>query len=151
MESGKHGNVKEIAATGYDRHAKTYDTWTQSRPEGLEIRLGMLDKLLSNISVTNEGHPAELKILELGCGSGDPVTLHLATNPTIGSVVANDISSTMLAMLDSNLAKVAQNAADKVTIAGGDMTALEIGFGTLDAVVAFYSIIHLEQDDQKKM
>ena len=114
----------------------------------------MLNKLLSHVAPQreNETHSySGLKVLELGCGAGDPVTLRLAAHSAIGSIIANDISSTMLTMLHSNLTQAGEEAESKIEAAEGDMMALDIGTGTLDAVIAYYSIIHLEQLDQLKM
>ena len=150
MTTTTYGDVKSIAAKGYDEHASKYNAWTQSRPDGLQLRLTKLEKLLAKLPAPPSSSPG-LRILELGCGTGDPTTLRLASNPAVSSILANDISSTMLTMLRANLAKAGPAADSKVETVGGDMNALDIVPGTLDAVVAFYSIIHLEQADQVKL
>ncbi|KAK4888612.1 hypothetical protein LTR27_012507 [Elasticomyces elasticus] len=153
MASGKFGNVKQISTEGYNDHAQSYHDWTQSRPKGLEIRQNMVSKLLNELGVS-EGASDKingLRVLELGCGAGDPITLRLAAHPAVASVVANDISSSMLAMLQTSLTKAGKTSEDKVEILEKDMMAFDFEPGTLDAVIGLYSLIHLEQEQQVDM
>ena len=105
-------------------------------------------------SIWNVVVRSSLRILELGCGAGEPVTLTLAAHPAVGSIVANDISNTQLEMLRDNLAKLdaeTGGAEGKVECMHGDMMALDFPEQSLDAVLAFYSIIHLVQDEQTEI
>ena len=87
-------------------------------------------------------------MLELGCGAGVPATQYLLQNekPTI-SVTANDISTTQLALAETNLATYK----DRLTIVQGDMLALSFPAESFDAVTGVYSIIHLPREEQTQL
>jgi len=154
MESNPQPDTKSIATSGYNEHAKSYDAWALSRPQGLEIRQGMVTRLFDGLGVSADPSMAEsknLRVLELGAGAGDPITLRLAANPAVESVVANDISSSMLNILRERLNSVGEADSTKVKTVEGDMMALDFEPGSLNAVIALYSIIHLEQKEQVEM
>ena len=60
---------KEIVQKGYDRIAEKYTAWTKT--VRIEERERYTDFILNNLESGS-------KILELGCGSGDPTTVRLA-------------------------------------------------------------------------
>ncbi|OQO00910.1 hypothetical protein B0A48_13599 [Cryoendolithus antarcticus] len=146
---------KQFIEEGYDKSAEKYLEWSRSRPVSMQHRLELVEKLYTHLGVSgNAGDDPsrELKVLELGCGAGEPVTLALASKPAIGTVTANDISKTQLDMLSESLSKLDDSSAGKkVKLAHGDMTQLEFPLKSLDAVIAFYSIIHLSPDEQVEM
>lgn len=129
-------DVKARLKASYDAMATEYNEWTTGH---FAIRLEYLDKLISKL-VERKGPKS---VLELGCGCGLPVSEKLLAYPDI-SVTANDMSSTQIALARENL----RNAGDRVTFLEGDMMKLDLAPGSLDAVVAFYSIIHLPRDEQ---
>lgn len=136
-------NLKSRMKESYDTIAKLYATnYTE---ENEPLRLGYLKTLLEHVGAAS---PASANILELGCGSGVPATKFLLENekPLI-SVTGNDISTSQLDLARSALAKYD----DRLTLVEGDMLSLSFSDGSLDAVTAFYSIIHLPRDEQSKM
>jgi SAM-dependent methyltransferase len=121
---------KQLIEQSYNLIAPRYLAWTSSTPSPREE---YTNKLLSLLSTSPRP-----KILELGCGAGIPCTQYLAQHAT---VTANDISSAQLAL-------AAQNAPSAVLI-HSDMMSLSFPPNSFDAVVAFYSIIHLPRDEQE--
>lgn len=113
--------------------ASTYHTWTNAYPSP---RTKYLSKLLTLI-------PKDTPILELGCGSGIPCTKMLSEHSS--NVTANDISAAMIELAKENV------KGKGVKFVHGDMMGLEFGEGTLGAVAAFYSVIHLPRGEQEVM
>ena len=81
--------------------------------------------------------PAGARVLDLGCGSGIPTTRRLAERFAVTGV---DISAEQVRRASANV--------PGARFLRADMTALELPPGALDAVVAFYSIIHVPRDEQ---
>ena len=139
-------DVKARLKASYDAMAPAYNAWTVSHTP---LRLTYLDKLCSYVPklTAPDQQPA---ILELGCGAGVPVlSTMLSRNPSL-TATANDMSTTQVDLARGNLAA----HADRVRFAPGDMTTAVddlLAPGSLSAVVALYSIIHLEQEEQRKM
>lgn len=121
---------KQIVEEGYDLIAPTYNKWTTSGPSP---RPSQTKRLLELI-------PEKSKVLELGCGAGIPGTQILASHC---SVTGNDISGAQIALARQNVPDAA--------FVQGDMMALTFDEGSFDAVVAFYSVIHLPREEQKVM
>ncbi|GJN74837.1 S-adenosyl-L-methionine-dependent methyltransferase [Purpureocillium lilacinum] len=126
-----------LVQRGYDEIAETYLKWATQKETPRPAQLQLLFRELG-------GAASSARVLELGCGAGVPGTQILSQ--TCGSVVANDISDAQM-----RLAKTHMAGADNVEFVSGDMTQLAFGDGSLDAVVALYSIIHLPREDQKRM
>lgn len=127
---------QELVKRSYDGMAKTYLTWTSSQPSP---RVTYLQKLL----LVCPPQPGSL-VLELGCGAGVPGTQLLSHH--YARVVANDISDAQISLAKENLPQ------DKnVEFLAGDMSKLDFQPASLDAVIAFYSIIHLPKPDQIHM
>jgi SAM-dependent methyltransferase len=119
---------KGIVAAGYDVVAERYLAWSGLRPSGPRLRY--LSKALELI-------PVGADVLELGCGSGLPMTAALADGRHVTGV---DISAKQL-----ELARVNVPAA---TFIHADMTTLDFPASSFDAVVAFYSLTHVPRDEQ---
>jgi len=119
--------------------ATEYNQWTVPHSA---IRLKYLDKLL--LSLLEKKEP--ISVLELGCGWGLPISQKLLSYPNI-SLTANDLSSTQITLAKENL----KEAGHRVTFLEGDMLKLDLAPGSFDAVVAFYSIIHLPREEQVKL
>lgn len=128
-------NVKSRLKESYDAIAEAYNTWTVPHSAS---RLKYLDQLLQLLP---RGQDAEISVLELGCGAGVPVTEKLLADPRM-RVTANDISTAQINMAKSAL------GTERVNWIEGDMMALQFPDGSFDAVLGFYSVIHLPRDEQ---
>ena len=122
---------KRTVEEAYDNIADWYLEWTESQRSPRE---SYIDKLLKNV-------PVSPRILELGCGSGVPITRMLLDRGA--QVVANDLSSKQISM--------AKQRCLEATFVPGDMTALTFEDGSFDGVVSFYAIFHLPRAEQKGM
>jgi 2-polyprenyl-3-methyl-5-hydroxy-6-metoxy-1,4-benzoquinol methylase len=122
---------KQIVEQGYDHVAEGYLRWVQNQQSPRER---YTDKVLENA-------PASPHILELGCGSGLPITRMLLDRGA--QVVANDISTKQVEM--------ARVQCPEATLIPGDMTALSFKPESFDGVISFYAIFHLPRAEQKAM
>ncbi len=114
---------KEIVQKGYDRIAEKYTEWTKT--VRIEERERYTDFILNNLETGS-------KVLELGCGSGDPTTMRLAERFSVTGV---DISQQQI--------KFARRNVSQATFIQEDMTRLVFPTAVFDGVVAFYSITHV--------
>lgn len=133
-------DLKERIKDTYDAIAVDYNSWTE---RSTATRAEFINKL---IALLPTGQDRELSVLELGCGSGLPVTKMLVSVPNT-KVIANDMSPAQVDLGRKNLAEFE----DRVDWKTGDMTQLTFPDGSLDAVVAMYSIIHLPREEQTEM
>ena len=114
---------KRIVAQGYDQIAERYAAWTGSATgEPRERYVDLLEQLL----------PSGSRVLDLGCGTGALATTRLARRFAVTGV---DLSGRSIALARRNL--------PEATFLHADMTALDLPVGAFDAVVAFYSNIHV--------
>lgn len=120
---------KEIVENAYDHIAEWYLRWAQ---EQRSPRERYANKVLENA-------PESPRVLELGCGSGLPITRLLLDRGA--QVVANDISARQISM--------AKNRCPQATFIPGDMSALSFDPTSFDGVVSFYTIFHLPRTEQK--
>jgi SAM-dependent methyltransferase len=125
---------KALIEKSYDKVALRYLDWTSQYPSPREQYLRKLLALLPE--------RGDSRVLELGCGAGIPCTKLLIEHGC--EVVANDISSEQLGLVRQNLG----SSDGKLDLIKGDMMELEFRPGSFDAVVAFYSIIHLPRTEQ---
>jgi ubiquinone/menaquinone biosynthesis C-methylase UbiE len=132
-------DLKSRLKASYDAIAPAYNKWTLKTNHN--IRLEKLDRVISHL--TRSKRPA--LVLELGCGAGIPATERLISYPNI-SVTANDLSSTQIAIAKDNLSK--HTGFEKVHFVESDMMSLNLPIQAFDAIVAFYSIIHLPRKEQ---
>ena len=122
---------KRLVAAGYDRVADAYvqrlaTTRTRER-EKYTRRL--FERVLRGA-----------RVLDLGCGAGVPTTRRLAQRYTVTGV---DISPEQIRRAKLNV--------PGATFLTSDMTACRFRAEAFDAVVAFYSIIHVPRDEQKTL
>ena len=127
-------DVKARLKESYDGIASTYNSWTSHNSQ---FRVEYVDKLLDLLP--KDG----LSVLELGCGAGVPVVEKLLARPGVASITANDMSSTMIALAKEKF------GTDRVNWIEGDMMKLDFPAGSLDAVLGFYSLIHLPREEQE--
>src|SRR5450756_1937313 len=129
---------KKIVEQSYDKIAPAYLKWTSSFPSP---RLTYLNKLLPLLPP-----PSSTSILDLGCGAGVPSTQILARHAS--SLVAVDISATQLELAKENVKGEEGEHGVTVEFVKSDMHALSFPDETFDAIVGFYSIIHLPREEQ---
>ena len=134
VESGlRDGSLdpKQVVAQGYDIVGEWYADQASDPVEEDRARYTAL--LVSKL-------PAGAELLDLGCGAGVPTTRHLAEHFDVTGV---DISAEQVARSQRNVpaAKFVQS----------DMTKLDFGAGTFDAVTAFYSVIHVPRDEHPSL
>lgn len=136
-------NLKGRIKDSYDAIAEHYNTnFTRDHDE---IRLEFLGKFLKAL---HSEEKEKATVLELGCGGGIPGTRILLENesPSI-HVTANDLSSSQVEIARSNLSAFS----DRLTLVQGDMMALSFPDESFDAVMAFYSVIHLPREEQAEL
>jgi SAM-dependent methyltransferase len=124
---GTPGDAKRIVEEGYDRIAETYRDWAARSPS--DVRIRYTDLLLGAL-------PPGATLLELGCGTGEPMTRRLAARFHVTGV---DLSARHIAL--------AQAAIPQATFIQADMAAVDFPPSSFDAVAAFYSIIHVPREE----
>lgn len=135
-------DVKQRLKTSYDIISPTYNEWTE---RDMSIRKKYLDKLLPHLA---ENPSTKRKVLELGCGAGT-ITKTIASIKHV-EIIANDMSTTQIETAKGNLAEFNDTAnPDRITFIESDMMALSFQDNSLDAVIAFYSVIHLSTKEQE--
>jgi ubiquinone/menaquinone biosynthesis C-methylase UbiE len=118
--------AKQVVASGYDHIAADMLRLATSEPPGR--KLGYLERL-------TEGLPPNARVLDLGCGPG----LQSAWLSQRFRVVGADISRGQLAL--------AQERATGASFLLADMSSLAFVPQSFDAIVAFYSIIHVPREE----
>lgn len=120
---------KRLVAEGYDKIARRYLEWCGPSP----ARMRYLHKMLELL-------PPGSNILELGCGAGVPCTRMLAERYHVTGV-------------DSSAAQIslAREHVPGATFFHADMTMLAIPPEAFDAVVAFYSLIHIPRSEHARL
>jgi SAM-dependent methyltransferase len=124
---GTSGDAKRIVEEGYDQIAETYRDWAARSPS--DVRIRYTDLLLGAL-------PPGATLLELGCGTGEPMTRRLAARFHVTGV---DLSARHIAL--------AQAAIPQATFIQADMAAVDFPPSSFDAVAAFYSIIHVPREE----
>lgn len=123
---------EESTRAGYDRVAREYASRLFD-----ELREKPLDRAL--LAAFAEQMPDGLPVADVGCGPGH-VTRHLHD---LGlAAVGIDLSPEMI--------RVARERTPEVTFDIGSMLNLDAEDGSWGGIVAFYSVIHLNDDDVPK-
>lgn len=122
---------REIVRTGYERLGARY--WEWSRDNDPKFRDAYLASLMDQLE------PGSI-VVDLGSGSGIP-TAHVLSERH--RVVCVDFAAAQLAL-------VTQNAPGARRIQA-DMSSVQFLPGTIDAVVAFYSIIHVPRERHRTL
>lgn len=118
---------KRTVEAGYDALADRFAEWG-ARVEG-DPWERFLDELVSRL-------PAGARVLDLGCGNGDKIS-------RLGDrfeVIGVDMSQRQL--------ELARAAVPGATFIQADFAELDFPAETFDAVTAFYSLLHVPQDEQ---
>ncbi|MCC7371457.1 MAG: class I SAM-dependent methyltransferase [Chloroflexi bacterium] len=124
-------NPKQLVADGYDRIAETY---------AARVAGGVNEHRFRHLAVLEAELPVGARVLDLGCGAGVPVARRLAERFDVTGV---DISRRQI--------ELARASVPNATFSHGDMTALTFPAASFDAVVAFFSLIHLPRDEHAAM
>ncbi len=122
---------KRIVRQGYDEIAERHHDWAQVTRAEERARYAalLIDKL-----------PPGAEVLDLGCGSGVPTTQALAQRFCVTGV---DISERQIELARENV--------PGARFIRADATGLELPANSLDAVVAFYSLIHIPRTEQPEL
>lgn len=112
---------KRTVQRSYDTLADAYAD--ERADDGREMTL--LDELLDDL-------PADARVLDAGCGNGEPV---LQTVAGAAEPVGVDVSREQLRRTATNVPSAA--------VAQGDIAALPLREDSVDAVLAFWSLIHV--------
>lgn len=126
---------KEIVRKGYDKISYAYRA--DEEDESAKQYHAWLDELLPLLHPESGARPA---VLDLGCGCGIPTAKRLASNCEVTGV---DISAVQI----ERARKLVPDAA----FLCADMSALAFQPAQFDAVVAFYSIIHVPVEEQPEL
>lgn len=120
-------DAKNLVREGYDRCAARYDA---ARVREREPTLGgLLERL-----------PPNAEVLDVGCGSGAPVTVALAR---VARVTGVDVSAKQIARAR---ARVPQGR-----FIVGDVMAQTFAPGCFDAIVSLYAIFHLPREEHRAL
>ena len=138
-------DMKSRLESAYDAIAPKYNEVFTTADD--PVRLGYLNQLLKLLGSSER---EDVKILELGCGAGVPGTKRLLENklPRI-HVIGNDLSSAQIELARRNLGDYEKEG--RLELKQGDMMGLSFPEASLDAVVGFYSVIHLPRDEQTEI
>jgi SAM-dependent methyltransferase len=118
---------KEIVRRGYDAVSVSYDR-----------EYGGATKYQDWLRQLREAIPADGAVLDLGCGSGLPVALNLAAAGF--AVTGVDISDVQVSR--------ARELVPQAEFIRADVSTVEFGPESFDAVVSFYALIHIPVDEQ---
>jgi ubiquinone/menaquinone biosynthesis C-methylase UbiE len=116
---------RDAVRRAYDELAEAYAAERSSDAAAA----ARLDRLL-------EGLPSDARVLDAGCGGGDPVLAALAGE---SRAVGLDFSGEQLRLAAENTPGAA--------LVRGDMTALPFRANAFDATVALHSLIHVRLDE----
>ncbi len=123
--------MKEIVEAGYDAIAQTYLSWSEQISDDPRAHyLGELDRRLED----------NAEVLELGCGAGVPSTRKLAERHHVTGI---DLSARQLDLARANV--------PDARFVQADMTAVDFEDHSFDAIVAFYSILHVPRAEQPEL
>lgn len=123
------GDVKAIVAAGYDQVVDRYESWAARiySPERERVTKLIVDAL-----------PAGSRVLELGCGNGEPTSRLLSER---FDLIGVDISAEQL--------RKARRAVPRATFIKADMATLTFPASHFGAVVALFSIIHIPCEEHE--
>lgn len=118
---------KRLVEQGYDLIGGRHHAWGATARTGEKARYA---------AAVFERMPSGAAVLELGCGSGSTTTARLAERFRLTGV---DISARQIALIRRRI--------PDATFIQADMASLAFPTASFDAVVAFYSIIHLPREE----
>jgi SAM-dependent methyltransferase len=126
----RNTDPKELVRQSYNRISRAY------RGDAIErdrAYFGWLDVLRAHV-------PNGSRVLELGCGCGIPVAQELAATCRVTGV---DISDVQI--------ERARNLVPAARFVCGDITSVDFPPGEFDAVVSFFTSIHVPLSEQRRL
>jgi SAM-dependent methyltransferase len=120
-----------VVSDGYDRLGGRYYAWTTANDP--RYRLDYLNLLQNELGSCS-------RVLELGCGPGLPVAKALAEQHFFVGV---DLSEGQL--------HLARRNAPGARLLRADIGTIDFAPASFDAIVAFYSVIHLPRDEHPRL
>lgn len=126
---------KDIVRKGYDKISYAYRA--DEEDESAKQYHAWLDEMLPHLIGAEGQRPV---VLDLGCGCGIPVAKRLASTC---EVIGVDISEVQI--------ERARKLVPEANFICSDMSALAFAPRQFDAVVAFYSIIHVPLEEQPEL
>ncbi|KAL4870940.1 S-adenosyl-L-methionine-dependent methyltransferase [Aspergillus spectabilis] len=141
--------LKSNIQKAYNSISPRYTKWTNPQhPTRLKYLNILLPELTSNANPSSESE--DRTVLEVGCGTGDPVIRLLAssTNPKSGDRLFTQIIGNDLSTAHIKIASESFSSYDNISFQEGDMMALSFPAQSLLTVVGMYSLIHLPRDEQ---
>jgi SAM-dependent methyltransferase len=119
--------ARNLVRRSYDQLGKRYSDWVGENAD--PVRQRYLQYVLADL-------PLGSKVLDLGCGDGSLITVHLARDHQVTGV---DISCTQL----ERAGRTIPNA----QFICGDITSVHLPENCFDAIVAFYCLTHVPQQE----
>lgn len=110
----------DVVRRGYDQVGDAYSAWSSGNP----VRVDHVQRVVHRL-------PAGSRVVDLGCGAGDPATRLLAARHRVLGV---DLSARQLAR--------ARLTAPSAAFVEADMTSFALRPGSVDAVVSLYTLVH---------
>ena len=118
---------KDVVRRGYDGVAETYAAERSKEGRGIDI----LDEFLRPLSKS-------ARILDVGCGQGEPVLCKLSASAT---AIGVDFSRAQLGLAIEN--------APGASLIQGDMTRLPVRDNAFDAITTYHSLIHVPINEHR--
>jgi SAM-dependent methyltransferase len=112
---------RQVVQHGYDDIGGRYHEWSHDSP----VRLRFVGEAMARLRPNS-------RIVDLGCGPGDPATRLLSEQHAVLGV---DLSLAQL--------QLARELAPRATLVAADITAFALVPGSVDAVVSFFALGHL--------
>jgi SAM-dependent methyltransferase len=131
MDAWRDLDPKQVVREGYDCVAERHAEWVETTRSEERARY---------TRVLLDGLPPGAKVLDLGCGAGQPTTQQLAQRFEVTGV---DISGRQIALARQNV--------PEARFIQADITRLDLPAAGFDAVTAFYSLIHVPRDELAKL
>lgn len=120
---------KKIVRAGYDKISSEYTASRRRDSQDILLLKELLERLPDNST-----------ILDVGCGSGDPVTILLAQRST---VIGIDFSNVQI--------RTAKQRVPQADFVCGDIASLPVREKSLDAICSYYAIIHVPREEHDRI
>ncbi|MDX2970578.1 class I SAM-dependent methyltransferase [Kribbella solani] len=122
--------AKDVVRRGYDTLGRRYDLVYDSETKYRD----WLDEILDRL-------PSHSQVLDLGCGSGVPVARALTE-------AGHQVTGVDLSEIQVNRAR---SQVPTATFIHADATKLDLPPASFDAVLSFYTLIHIPLDEQQAL